>query len=314
MNVRSLGGQNGSLTILLYHRILPELDPILRAGFHAGIFGRQLDILKRFYRVLPLSEALERLELGRLPGRSVCITFDDGYADNCTVALPMLVERGLHATFFITTGYLDGGIMWNDIVHQCVRQAGSLKPFKPYLPDGERSAMALTKPEVIEAMQQRLKHEEPGKRQGMAEELAESLGTKIPTDLMMSSEQVRILADAGMEIGAHTLTHPILSRISSDHAWREISDSKRVLEEILGRGVNLFAYPNGVPEEDFSEKHIQMVRNAGFSAAVTTSPGTADKDIDRFQLPRYAPWSIRTGRFIVHHWRNARKTPRLIEY
>lgn len=313
MNTRSSGGQNGSLTILLYHWVLPEPDPILPSRFHAGMFGRQLDILKRFYRVLPLSDALKRLERNNLPGRSVSITFDDGYADNCTVALPMLVERGLHATFFVTAGFLNGGIMWNDIVRFCVRQAGSLKPFQPYLPDGAQSAVTLTHSEVIEATLQRMKQEEPGKRQVMVEELAELLGTKIPTDLMMSSAQVRALADAGMEVGAHTLTHPILSRISSDHAWWEISESKRALEEIISRDVDLFAYPNGVPGEDFMAEHIRMVRDAGFSAAVTTSPGAAD-GIDCFQLPRYAPWSTSTGRFIFNHWKNSRQTPRLLRY
>ncbi len=317
MQQMDLGAQwrkrNGSLTILLYHWVLPEPDPISPTSFHAGMFGRQLDIIKRFYRVLPLSEALERLERGNLRGRSVSITFDDGYANNCTVALPMLAERGLHATFFVTTGFLNGGIMWNDIVRQCVQQADSLEPFRPYLPDGAQSAAALTLSEVIETVLQRLKYEEVGKRQAMVQALAESLGTKIPTDLMMSSEQVRTLAAVGMDVGAHTVTHPILSRISPDHARREISESKLALEEILGRGVDLFAYPNGIPGKDFTEKHLRMAWDAGFSAAVTTSPGTADDRIDRFQLPRYAPWSTSTGRFIFNHWRNSRQTPRVLE-
>jgi len=316
MNARSSGGggRNASLTILFYHWVLPEPDRIFPTSFHAGMFGRQLDILKKYYRVLPLSEAIERLERGNLPGRSVRITFDDGYADNCTVALPMLVERGLHATFFVTTGFLNGGIMWNDVVRQCVKQADSLEPFKRYLKGGALSDATLTRSGMVAALLSRFKYEEPGIRGLLVEELAESLGTKIPTDLMLSSEQVRTLAASGMEVGAHTVTHPILSRIGLDQARQEIGESKMALEEILGGGVDFFAYPNGIPGKDFTEEHLRIVRDAGFSAAVTTSPGTVNEGMDHFQMPRYAPWSTSTGRYILNHWRNSRQTPRLLRY
>jgi len=301
-----------SLTILYYHSVLPDSAAGSPSAFHAGMFGRQLDILRRFYRVLPLPDALARLESGSLPARSVCITFDDGYADNCTVALPMLVERGMHATFFITTGVLNGGIMWNDIVRECVRQAESLDAFKPYLGEGNDASAAASEAEVIAALEQRIKYEGQQERLRLAQELAASLGTKIPADLMMSSQQVRELANAGMEIGAHTVTHPILSRIDTAQARHEVDDSKRALEEICGRDVNLFAYPNGVPGKDYSGEHLQIVKDAGFSAAVTTSPGPVTAGFDRFQLPRFAPWSVSAGRFILNHWRNSRQVPSAI--
>jgi peptidoglycan/xylan/chitin deacetylase (PgdA/CDA1 family) len=300
-----------SLTILYYHSVLPDSDAGSGSAFNAGMFGRQLDILKTFYRVLPLPEALERLARGRLPSRSVCITFDDGYADNCTVALPMLVERGMHATFFVTTGVLNGGIMWNDIVRESVRQAESPAVFKSYLGEAGSSA-GDSEADVIAALEQRIKYEAPDQRLRLAEELAESFGTRVPGDLMMSSQQVRELADAGMEIGAHTVTHPILSRIHADQARQEIEESKRVLEKICGRTIDLFAYPNGVPGKDYSCEHIRMLKDVGFSAAVTTSSGAVSGNIDRFQLPRFAPWSISAGRFIFNHWRNSRQVPSVV--
>ena len=310
--MRSLTRRSGSLTILFYHSVLAEADPSAPERFHAGMFGRHLDILARFYRVLPLPEALRQLESWSLPARSVCITFDDGYADNCTVALPMLLERGLHATFFVTTGVLNGGIMWNDIVRQCVLQAKSLESFRPFLADAESSTDMQTVVGVISAMERKLKYEEPEKRLRMVKEIAISLGTHIPDDVMMSSAQVRALADAGMEVGAHTVTHPILSRISQDHARREVCESKEFLEGIVGRSVDLFAYPNGVPGKDYLREHLEMVREAGFSAAVTTSPGTVERGIDLHQLPRFAPWSTSAGRFIWNCWQNSRKTPQVI--
>lgn len=304
--------QCGSLTILTYHSIPPEPDQMVPGGIHAELFGRQLDIIKRFFNVLPLSEAIMRADNGTLPARTVCITFDDGYADNFTVALPMLKERNLRATFFVTTGFLDGGIMWNDVVRLCVQQASSLAAFKPYLPSGALSSATPARSDVIDAVQRHLKYEAPEKRQASVDALAAELRTSIPSDVMMSSVQVKSMAAEGMDIGAHTVTHPILSRVEPVQARKEITGSKLALEEILGRSVDLFAYPNGVPGTDFTEEHLRMACEAGYSAAVTTSPGIAASGIDRMQLPRYAPWSTSTGRFMYNHWRNSRKTPTLL--
>ncbi len=86
-------------------------------------FAALLDLIAAEFRVLPLREAVSRLRSGSLPARAVCITFDDGYANNCEVASPLLVARQLPATVFVATGFLNGGIMFNDLVIESIRGA-----------------------------------------------------------------------------------------------------------------------------------------------------------------------------------------------
>jgi peptidoglycan/xylan/chitin deacetylase (PgdA/CDA1 family) len=120
---------------------------------------------------------------------------------------------------------------------------------------------------------------------------------ELPRDLMMTSAQVRSLRRAGMQIGAHTVTHPILAALPAAEARREIADSQRFLQDLLAEPVRLFAYPNGKPGRDFSNETVQIVRDLGFSAALSTSPGAAGPGSDLFRIPRYTPWDRSRLRF-----------------
>ncbi len=119
----SPAGARGRLSILIFHRVLPEVDPLFEDTPDAARFEQQMQWAARWFNVLPLSEAVQRLQSGSLPARALSITFDDGYADNATVAAPLLKRLGLTATFFVTTGVLNGGRMWNDTVIEAVRRA-----------------------------------------------------------------------------------------------------------------------------------------------------------------------------------------------
>lgn len=123
----------------------------------------------------------------------------------------------------------------------------------------------------------------------------------------MSSDQVRALHRAGMQIGAHTVNHPILARLGRDEAMREIGDSKRRLESITGAPVTLFAYPNGRPGDDYDDASVALVREAGFEAAFSTTWGAARLVSDRFQLPRFTPWDRGRGRFGLRLLGNLRR-------
>jgi peptidoglycan/xylan/chitin deacetylase (PgdA/CDA1 family) len=114
---------------------------------------------------------------------------------------------------------------------------------------------------------------------------------------MMTEGQLRGLASFDIEVGAHTVSHPILTRVSGATAQREIADSRSTLEAITSRRVNMFAYPNGRPGQDYDRSHVEMVRAAGFDAAVSTAWGAARRDADRFQIPRIRPWDRSALRF-----------------
>ena len=97
------------LSVLIFHRVLAEADPLLPEEMTAALFLKDMQLLRRKFNVLSLSEGLDRLRNGTLPPYSLCLTFDDGYRDNYEVALPILERLGLPATFFVATGFIDGG-------------------------------------------------------------------------------------------------------------------------------------------------------------------------------------------------------------
>jgi peptidoglycan/xylan/chitin deacetylase (PgdA/CDA1 family) len=125
---------------------------------------------------------------------------------------------------------------------------------------------------------------------------------------MMTSEQVRALHTAGMEVGAHTVTHPILAEIPLGRARHEMAASRARLEQITGAPVRLFAYPNGSPRRDYHAEHAALARELGFSAAVSTAWGAARAGDDLYQIPRFTPWDRADWRFGLRLAHNAMRS------
>lgn len=301
LGLLSPGGQRGRLSILILHRVLAQPDPLFPSEIDAARFDAMCGWLKQWFDVLPLDEATHRLRAGSLPARALSITFDDGYADNRDVALPILQRHGLPATFYIATGFLDGGRMWNDTVIEAVRRtdveridlAGTAAESVGSLPvnDIQRRRHA------IDRLLGTIKYLPLDERLECAGEIARRAKVMLPDDLMMRSEQVLELHRAGMQIGAHTVSHPILAKLDPDAARREIASSKETLESLLGERVTLFAYPNGKPGEDYDASSVEAVKALGFSCAVSTAWGAARRDSDPFQIPRFTPWDRSKWRF-----------------
>jgi peptidoglycan/xylan/chitin deacetylase (PgdA/CDA1 family) len=294
----SPAGRRGRLSILIFHRVLPEPDPLFPELPSAAEFEARMRWIRTWFNVLPLGEAVERLYAGTIASRALAITFDDGYADNEELAAPILRHLGLPATFFIATGFLDGATMFNDQVIEAIRgcrhEELDLSPLG--LPT-HRLRSAAERKRAIEAILQQIKHLEQAQRQAAADMIVRLAGTPTPPRLMMRPDQVRSLRAQGMEIGAHTVTHPILTRLPADAALGEMMRGKRELEAIVGEPVRLFAYPNGVPRQDYAAEHARMARECGFSAAVSTAWGAASARSDRYQLPRFTPWDTTRLRF-----------------
>ncbi|HRQ56517.1 MAG TPA: polysaccharide deacetylase family protein [Azoarcus taiwanensis] len=295
----SPAGTRGRLTILIYHRVLAAPDALLPDTPDRAAFDWQMALVKRHFQALPLAEAGRLLQQGRLPARAACITFDDGYADNLTEAWPILNRHGLPATFFVATGFLDGGRMFNDTLIELVRR----------MPEGDCDltdvgvgVVALNGAEsrigLIHKLIGQFKYQQMTQRQESVEALASRFGVTLPDDLMMTTDELRKLADsAGVEIGGHTRNHPILTRLEDDAAREEILAGKHDLEARLERPVRLFAYPNGRPGKDYDARHAAMARECGFELAVSTAPAAARVGADPFQLPRFTPWDRTPGRF-----------------
>jgi peptidoglycan/xylan/chitin deacetylase (PgdA/CDA1 family) len=316
LSLLSPAGPRGRLSILIFHRVLPSPDPLFPDEMDAARFDQMCHWLARWFRVLPLGEALRRMDAGALPSRALSITFDDGYADNHDVAMPILCRHGLSATFFVSTGFLDGGRMWNDTLIEAVRRSpldslevadtggtGASGPAAAVrLPLGD----ILQRRQAIDRLIGMAKYMPVDDRVRWTAGVAHAARAQMPGDLMMRTDQVQALHRVGMTVGGHTVNHPILARLGSEAAGREISEGRLRLEAMVQAPVTLFAYPNGKPGQDYLPEHPRIVREAGFEAAVTTGWGAARAQTDRFQLPRFTPWDRNRWSFGLRMVRNLR--------
>ena len=282
----------GRLCIVNYHRILSRPDPLLESEPDSATFGWQMALLRQCFNVLPLTAAVRMLDEGTLPARAVAITFDDGYRSTYELALPILREFDLPATVFVTSSHIENqSSMWNDIILEAVRRLPhdpldlsklglSVYPMET-AQDRKQTAVALVETCKYLALEA---------RRELTATLQELVSADLRQDLMLTAEMIRALTLGGVDIGGHTVNHPILTRVADDVARREIVDNKQHLEAIIGKPVALFAYPNGKRDADFDERHMQMVREAGYAAAFTTATGAAERGSDRYALPRSRPW------------------------
>ncbi len=304
----SPAGARARLSILIYHRVRPTPDALHPTEVDARRFSMQMRALARTFRVLPLEEAVRHLRDATLPARAACISFDDGYLDNVEVALPILRALSLPATFFIASGFLNGTLMWNDVIIESVRQAvGPVLDLAALGLGTYEISTPVARRATLHALIDHAKYLSDAQRQAFAQRVRERCGAEHLPAVMMSPPHVRLLHDAGMGIGAHTRTHPILSRLSDQAARDEINQGRADLEAIIGREVKLFAYPNGKPGIDYSAEHVRMIEQAGFQGAVSTAWGAASVRSDRFQLPRFTPWDVQPWRFALRLLHNLRR-------
>lgn len=301
----SPSGARAKLSILIFHRVLPAPDPIFPYEVDASYFDELLGWLKSWFNVLPLDQAVTALQAGTLPARAAAITFDDGYADNHDIALPILKKHGLSATFFIATGFLNGGRMWNDTIIESIRSwPNPIMDLSPM----ELGTYPIENPEqqrlAIQSIIGKIKYLPISDRIALTEQIADTAGVQPRSDLMMSSRQVQNMRREGMQIGAHTVSHPILATTDRELAISEIQRSKQFLEELLNEPISLFAYPNGKPGQDYLPEHIEIIKDLGFSAAVSTHWAAASASSDPYQLPRFTPWNRSQLKFWLQLARN----------
>jgi peptidoglycan/xylan/chitin deacetylase (PgdA/CDA1 family) len=310
----SPAGRRARLSVLIFHRVLPDPDHLHPGEPTAAQFEQRLRWIKARFNVISLAKAVEGLKSATLPERALSITFDDGYADNHDLAAPVLAKLGMTATFFIATGYLDGGVMFNDIVVEAVRRAppGPLDLSRCGLGVHDVSSTD-AKRAAICAILQAIKYKPAAARTRLAREVADvACAGGVPRHLMMTGEQVGGLRRMGMDIGAHTVSHPILADIDASAARREISEGRERLESLIRAPIELFAYPNGEPGRDYGPEHVRLVRELRFKGAVSTARGAAWAGSDPFQIPRFTPWDWRPSRAGTHLVRNLLSRPAVI--
>jgi peptidoglycan/xylan/chitin deacetylase (PgdA/CDA1 family) len=306
----------GGGLVLVYHRVTRlSTDPqaLTVAPEH---FTEQLDVLRRHAHPLPLVELVDRAQHGRLPARAVAVTFDDGYSDNLVEASPLLEQAAVPATVFVTTGGIGRAqeFYWDDL-DRILLQPGVL-PANLALTIGPSSYAADLGGDARlgeSAWEERrrwnlLQARAPGARERIYAELCERLrpiderarvevlervrawsGCPAPpraTHRIMNAAEIARLAGGGLvEIGAHTVTHPVLATLSPTAQRVEIFDSRSTLEEIVGRRVTSFAYPFG-NRAHYQPETAALVREAGFERACANGPALVDRWANPFEVPR----------------------------
>lgn len=311
-------GPKSKLSVFYFHRVLEKPDPLLPYEPDARMFDRMLGWIGSQFRVMDPLEACDRLYAGTLPSRPAVITFDDGYRDNHAVALPLLQRRRMKAAFFVATGYLGGGIMFNDRIIEAVRRCSEPSISAPAV-GGEPGAdlplrTQAERQSAIDAILRRVKHLTPDERLARVEAIEKYVdgggSAKAPITVMMTGEQVADLHRAGMRIGGHTRTHPILRVLDEASARDEIAGGRADVAAITGEAPMLFAYPNGKRGLDYGDREERLVGETGFRYAFATDSAAATAADRRFAIPRFTPWDRTRLKFSARAVLNLRRSGR----
>ena len=280
-----------AFAIITYHRVNDDGDPFFPA-LPTDVFERQVSHLAHAYRILTVEELAERMREGRVPRNAVALTFDDGYRDNLTHAAPILARHGAPATIFLATGFIGTReVPWYDRVALGFKRTERTGLETDW---GGRLPLASTA-ERLASMGRALAHLKGipgGEVSPFVASLLSELGVVEPSGAgndMLTWDEVRTLRGLGFSVGAHTVSHPILSRVSPEQARQEIEGSRDAIAAALGPPPRAFAYPNG-GADDYTPPVAELVRAAGFTCAVTTRFGLNTATTPAWELRRGGPW------------------------
>jgi peptidoglycan/xylan/chitin deacetylase (PgdA/CDA1 family) len=286
--IRKRWNANGRSSVLYFHRVLakPNLyfpdDPTIEE------LDQLLTILGQSFRFASLKEIAQKRCVPKGEKPMLGISFDDGYQDNFTNALPVLEKHGVSATFFVSTAGTREGILWQDKIIQCVEKADGNPAFLDMMGDSYKGWNNLDI--AINIMRSRKRQSVAARERDIAR-WASEMGMNEFEPLMMSEDELKALVKNGHDIGGHTHNHAILSTETVKSSESEIIDNKLYLERVTGKAVDLFCYPNGHPQYDFDIKvHPEILKKAGYIAAFTTLDGGIGKDDDPMLLPRFLPY------------------------
>lgn len=321
--------------VLLYHRIHAAENDSQWLCVSPRHFEEHLRVLRDFYSPLPLGELARSAAEGRIPRNALVVTFDDGYVDNLVHGKPLLKRYDIPATFFITSGQISQtGEFWWDEVERLILQSERLPEELELRLADEKLDFAFDKFAHYPAELQRvysnwnvldggdpterhtlyrklcqaIKPLTPGVRENALRSLrewADDSGTGRISHRALSLNELEELASGGLcEIGAHTVNHPTLSRLSLDAQIAEIRECKTQIETILKRSVECFSYPYGT-REDYTHETVRIVQQH-FKCGVSNFPGRFEASTNQFEIPRFVVrnWDGETFRRRLKEWLN----------
>jgi peptidoglycan/xylan/chitin deacetylase (PgdA/CDA1 family) len=274
--------QNGA-AILLYHRVTRLARDPMMLSVTPEHFREHLEVLRRRAHVCSLLD-IHRNRRAPPPG-TIAITFDDGYADNLLEAAPVLERFDMPATVFIATGLLGTQQeFWWDDLERILLGPESSDPWTV-----EDAGDPDPKHAAFRAACRLLRASPPGEQARLLERFREENGAGPAgrtSHRVLTPEQVHELGNKGLlEIGAHTVNHPVLSMLGAPEQRDEMARSKQYLEDVIGSPVRCFAYPYG-GRNDYDRASVKAARDAGFEIACANVPGRVWPDAGTMELPR----------------------------
>jgi len=276
-----------SVVILMYHRVDRNPD-CLGLTVPPELFSLQLRYLKERFHLVSLKDAVRMLGEGSVDTRCCVITFDDGYRDNFETAVPLLTEHGVPATIFVTYEAIESGRFgWTAFDRTILNFPEAKLDLNDWgLGEYPLESQSLRE-QAVSALHRQLKRQADSLKREVVGHVVSKYGDESSAErTMMNWDEVRQLAEDDLfTIGAHTITHPILSRVSHDQAVHEIMDCKRLLEAKIGQSVDFFAYPNG-GKEDINDDIKSIVKKSKYAAACTTISGLNIQYCDKLALKR----------------------------
>lgn len=263
------------LRVLMYHRFSEDAHPL---RISSAEFERHLKYLKTNARVITIDEAIDGLKGTRpLPDFSTVITIDDGYRDSYEIAYPLLKKYGLPATMYAVSSFLEGKIwLWTDKTRFILEQT-TLDRYETFIVGKKISARLsdhASRLNAAAALNDTLKRMRNDDKEKALEKIANDLSVAVPERPPaeysgFSSREASEMAENGITIGSHTVSHPLMDKINASEQEKEAIDSRRRLEELIGRDVWHFCYPNG----SFDRGARTAVEKAGYRSAVSSDFG-----------------------------------------
>ena len=262
--------QQPAAALLLYHRVATLANDPWKMAVTTAHFAEQMHVLQTAFHPCSLADMVDAVAHDAIRPRTVSVTFDDGYRDTLYEAKPMLERYGVPATVFVVTGYIESGRdFWWDVMERQCRTLAVGDEFDALC----RSHHAELQP---------LGHDE---RQTFLDQKQAEIGHAPPAtvETMTMAELESLAASSLIEVGAHTVTHPLLTTLSAVEQLDEMRASKRYLEDVLGHPVRAFSYPFG----SYEPTSVASARTAGFSCACTSARRPVTAGTDAFELPRF---------------------------
>jgi peptidoglycan/xylan/chitin deacetylase (PgdA/CDA1 family) len=301
--VRSRFARSG--LILGYHRVTDDED-LYGTCVRPKHFAEHMAVLRKVANPIKLADFAEKLAFGDLPERAVAVTFDDGYADNLSEALPKLIDHEVPATVFVVTGNLGREFWWDELARMLLHASAIPESLEVEVgglrfawPTGNTNAVArraAANAIYLALLPLPVEQLTPAMDQLRAQTQAGSVPDSYSCRALRADELRKLAESTLVAVGAHTVSHPMLAQLSAGAQHWEISTSRQCLETILGRPVTAFSYPNG----SASRLTRQLVDQAGFETACTSYSDVVSSGSDRHFLPRF--WVPDVGGVTFQRW------------